>query len=216
MEKNLRVTGKASLKVKPDRTEIILTLTGTEEDYGKALALSAKKTEALRACFEKAGFDGKDLKTTDFSVNAKYENHTDGSGNYRRRFAGYEFRHVMKTAFAAGGENLGRALSAVSSCPAEPEFEIAYTVSDPEKAKNQLLKAAVENSFEKAMVLARAAGVGLGDIVSIDYSWENLPLEVRPMGRMLKANAPMAAMNLNIEPEDAEISDSVTVVWEIK
>ena len=32
MEKNLRVTGKASLKVKPDRTEIILTLTGTEED----------------------------------------------------------------------------------------------------------------------------------------------------------------------------------------
>ena len=199
MERTIRVTGKASLKVKPDWTEILLTLTGTNADYGKVLALSAEKTEALRGCFEAQGFDGKDLKTTDFSVNTKYENYNE-NGSYRQRFVGYEFRHALKIGFAAGSENLGRALSALSSCAAEPEFEIVYTVKDG----------------EKAIVLARAAGVGLGDIVNIDYYWEKMPMEARPFGKMLRANAPMAAMDLFVEPEDIELSDSVTVVWEIK
>ena len=215
MERTIRVTGKASLKVKPDWTEILLTLTGTNADYGKVLALSAEKTEALRGCFEAQGFDGKDLKTTDFSVNTKYENYNE-NGSYRQRFVGYEFRHALKIGFAAGSENLGRALSALSSCAAEPEFEIVYTVKDGEKAKNELLKKAVAASSEKAIVLARAAGVGLGDIVNIDYYWEKMPMEARPFGKMLRVNAPMAAMDLSVEPEDIELSDSVTVVWEIK
>ena len=51
------------------------------------------------------------------------------------------------------------------------EFSIEYTVSNPEAAKNKLLGEAVKDSMSKAGVLAAAAGVTLGDIVNIDYSW---------------------------------------------
>ena len=62
-------------------------------------------------------------------------------------------------------------VTALAHCPVSPEFSIEYTVSNPEAAKNKLLGEAVKDSMSKAGVLAAAAGVTLGDIVNIDYSW---------------------------------------------
>ena len=53
----------------------------------------------------------------------------------------------------------------------QPEFSIEYTIKNPEKSKNELLANAVKDSMGKANVLADAAGVVLGDIVTIDFSW---------------------------------------------
>jgi uncharacterized protein YggE len=70
-------------------------------------------------------------------------------------------------------------------------------------------------------VLAGAAGVMLKDIQSIDYSWGEINFEVSPMrGDLMvdKRMAPMAAKasyDMDIEPDDIEVSDTVTVVWEI-
>lgn len=62
-------------------------------------------------------------------------------------------------------------VTALAHCAVSPEFSIEYTVSNPEAAKNKLLGEAVKDSMSKAGVLAAAAGVTLGDIVNIDYSW---------------------------------------------
>ena len=62
----------------------------------------------------------------------------------------------------------------------------------------------------------------LKDIQSIDYSWGEINFEVQPMNRMIVADecmaAPMAAesYDMDIEPDDIEVSDTVTVIWEIK
>ena len=98
-----------------------------------------------------------------------------------------------------------------------------YTVSDPEAAKNELLGKAVTDAKEKVSVLTQAAGVTLKDIQSIDYSWGEIDFEYRPINRMLMADecpaAPMvaegASYDMDIEPDDIEVSDTVTVLWEI-
>lgn len=98
------------------------------------------------------------------------------------------------------------------------------TVSDPEDAKNELLGKAVTDAKEKASVLTQAAGVELMAIQSIDYSWSQVNFEVQPMNRMLMADeclaAPMvaesASYDMDIEPDDIEVSDTVTVIWEIR
>ena len=78
---------------------------------------------------------------------------------------------------------------------------------------------------KKAAVLTQAAGVELKDIQSIDYSWGQIDFEVRPMSRdMLTADeidnllAPLSARSydVDIEPDDIEVSDTVTVVWGIQ
>ena len=87
--------------------------------------------------------------------------------------------------------------------------------------ENRLLGKAVKDVMEKAEVLAGAAGVTLKGIQNIDYSWGEINFEVSPMrGDMMteKRMAPMAAMDsydMDIEPDDIEVSDTVMVVWEI-
>ena len=118
-------------------------------------------------------------------------------------------------------DRLGKILYALAHCALHPEFRISYTVKDREAAKNELLGKAVADAKEKAAVLSRSAEVTLKAIQSIDYSWGEINFEVRPMNKMLEAEclaAPMAApgYDIDIEPDDIEVSDTVTVVWEIE
>ena len=215
--RTIRVTGKGQLKLRPDTTRITMTLEGIYPDYGETLRHSSEDTEALKDVLSGFGFARTDLKTLNFSVDTEYESYREREV-YKQRFIGYRFQHMLKVEFPSDNERLGRILYALANCAVSPEFRLSYTVSDPEAAKNELLAKAVEDAKEKAAVLARAAGVTLQCIESIDYSWGEIDIEYRPMERLAKpAQALMAkSYALDIEPDDIELSDTVTVIWEIE
>ncbi len=219
--RTIRVTGKGQIKVKPDTTRITMSLEGTYPEYGETLRHSSEDTERLKDILSAFGFERSDLKTLNFNVETEYESYKD-KGTYKQRFVGYKFRHMMKVEFLSDNDRLGKVLYALANCPVKPEFRLSYTVSDPEAAKNELLGKAVTDAKEKAAVLTQAAGVTLKDIQSIDYSWGEIDFEYSPMNGMLMADkclAPMVAeggsYNMDIEPDDIEVSDTVTVFWEI-
>lgn len=220
--RTIRVTGKGQIQVKPDTTRITMSLEGTYPEYGEALRHSSLDTEHLKDVLSAFGFERSDLKTLNFKVETEYESYKDKS-TYKQRFVGYKFRHMMKVEFPSDNDRLGKVLYALANCPVKPEFRLSYTVSDPEAAKNELLGKAVTDAKEKASVLTQAAGVTLKNIQNIDYSWGEIDFEYRPMNRMLMADeclaAPMvaegASYDMDIEPDDIEVSDTVTVLWEI-
>lgn len=217
--RTIRVTGKARLRVKPDMTRITVTAEKTYPEYGEALKGSAEDTARLGELLAEFGFERADLKTLEFNVDTEYEGYNE-NGVYKQRFVGYRARHVMKVEFDSDNDRLGRILYALANCPVKPEFRISYTVKDPESAKNELLAGAVKDATEKAAVLTQAAGVKPKWIRSINYSQAQLDFEVRPVNRIMAENcAPMAAKagsyDMDLEPEDIEVSDTVTVLWEI-
>ena len=220
--RTIRVTGKGQIKVKPDMTRITLSLEGTHPEYGEALRASSQDTERLKDFLFAFGFERTDLKTLNFSVDTEYESYKD-KGTYKQRFVGYKFHHLMKVEFESDNDRLGKVLYALANSPVKPEFRLSYTVKDPEAAKNELLGKAVTDAKEKASVLTQAAGVTLKDIQSLDYSWGQVNFEVQPMNRMLMAEeccAPMmdwaGSYDMDIEPDDIEVSDTVTVLWSIE
>ena len=220
--RTIRVTGKGNLKVKPDMTRITISLEGTFPEYGEALRRSAEDTEKMKDLLTGFGFGRTDLKTLNFNVETEYESYKE-HGAYKQRFVGYKYHHLMKVEFASDNDRLGKVLYALANCPVKPEFRLSYTVKDPEAAKNELLGRAIADAKEKSSVLTKAAGVTLKDIQSIDYSWGQINFEVQPMNRMLMAEecceAPSAAYgsyDMDIEPDDIEVSDTVTVIWEIE
>ena len=213
--KTIRVTGKGMLKIRPDLTNITLTVTGQQKDYGAALAESAEKTQNLRGALEALGFAREDLKTQFFNVDTAYEN-VQEHGAYRQRFAGYRCTHELKLAFAPDNDLLGRVLYALANSPAAPEFSISYAVKDPEALKNELLQKAVADAKAKAGVLADAAGVRLGELQSISYDWGNAAFELQPMNALCKATPTGAdRFALDVQPDDIAADDAVTAVWEI-
>ncbi len=217
--RTIRVTGSGTLKLRPDITRLTITLNGHEKEYADTVERSSRATDALAAAIKPLGFERTSLKTLSFDVNARYEGVNDKGGNYRRVFMGYEFSHVLKLEFPSDNALLGRVLYALAHSGADPEFDISYTVKDREAAKNELLAKAVEDAAAKAKTLSCAAGTKLGQIRSIDYSWGEIEMAVRPMNRMMKAadTAEEAAFGcaVNIEPDDITVSDTVTVIWDL-
>lgn len=218
--RTIRVTGKGMLRVKPDVMRITLSLEGTDMEYGKTLEQSARETEKLKELMAEFGLERSSLKTLRFDVDTDYRREKVGD-SYESRFAGYKYEHVMKVEFSADRERVGKILYALAHCPMQPEIRLSYTVSDPEGAKNELLSRAVTDAKEKACVLTQAAGVRLGSIQNIDYSWGEIEFEMRPMQNMMMADAlpcptgGQGSYDLDIEPDDEEVTDTVSMIWEI-
>ncbi len=75
---------------------------------------------------------------------------------------------------------------------------------------------------EPMKAMAHLHGVSLEDIQSIDYSWGEINFEYHPMNRELLVEDCMCepceaggSYDVNMEPDDIEVSDTVTVIWEI-
>lgn len=224
MERTIRVTGKGNLSIKPDTIRLVMTMEGMEQEYNKAIQCSADMTEQIKSMFERLGFVKDEIKTLYFNVNAEFESYQTKDKSWKRRFEGYKFIHRIKVEFPVDNIRLGKILYELSHCPIRPEFCIEYTVADPEKCKNDLLANAVIDSKQKAEVLVEAAGVSLGNIVTIDYSWGEIEFISRPIEHMMleeccarnSIDESGAGYNIDINPDDIDVSDNVTVVWTIR
>ena len=220
-ERVIKVTGKGNLKVRPDMTRITITLDGQNKEYDKILEQSTKDTERIKDIFEKQGFDRSDVKTLMFDVDTRYESYQSKDKSWKERFVGYEYKHVVKVEFDSDNARLGKILYALANAKdIHPDFRLSYTVKDKEASKNELLGKAVSDAKAKAEVLTKAAGVSLKGIKNIDYSWGEIQFEYAPMRRDMICNTVIAAecdgaFDMDIEPDDIEVSDTVTVVWEI-
>ena len=218
--RTVRVTGKGVLKLRPDVTRLTLTLQGTDPDYSETMRRSAEDAEALRALLLDLGFAWDALKTLQFNIDTLYEGYQDEKGIWRNRFMGYQFHHSMKLDFPVDSEMLGRTLYALSSCPARPEIQIGYTLSDPEGAKTALLAAAVSDARAKAEALCAAAGEKLGMLLHIEYSRSEPQMEMRVMRKFASGDNAMpeaaAGYDMGIEPDDLSVSDTVTMLWAIE
>ena len=221
MERTIRVTGKGKLSVKPDTIRLRINMEGMYPEYDETLQKSSEVVELLKDLVEKQGYERKELKTLYFNIDTEYESYQDRDKNWKRRFQGYKYVHRMKMEFPADNQRLGKMLYALAHCPVSPEFSIEYTVSDPEASKNELLGKAVKESLKKASVLAEASDVKLGKIINIDYSWGEIDFVSKPLQEMsLRCCEPIesysASYDMDIEPDDIDITDTVTVVWALE
>ena len=158
------------------------------------------------------------MKTLNFSVDIDYESYRE-NGEYKQRFIGYKFRHILRVEFDSDNSRLGKILFELAHCPQHPEFRITYTVKASEATKNELLGKALKEAKEKVAVLTQAAEVSLKHILSIDCSCGEIDFDVNPMNKMILCEslaAPDDSYDLVVELDDIDISDTVTVVLDIE
>ncbi|MFC2662500.1 MAG: SIMPL domain-containing protein [Eubacterium sp.] len=220
-KRTIRVTGKGSIKVTPDMMRITITMKKTRESYEETMRCSSEDTKELQELLSEFGFQKSDLKTLSFDVDSEFERYQDANGIYQKKFLGYSYEHEMKVEFERDNDRLGKILYALAKCPLKPEFRISYFVRDREAAKNKLLGNAVRDAAAKASVLAEAAGVELEDIQTIDYSWGRVDFEFDDVGMArpgvcLEASAGSRSFDMDINPDDIEVEDTVTVIWGIE
>lgn len=214
----LRVTGKGILSLKPDTIVVKFTSSAVYDDYAEAIAMASEATKDLKAVIAKAGIDSELLKTRNLEVSPKYDTWYDDKNHMHKKFIGYEYTHSSHIKIDNDNKVLGRLLYEVSTSPLDVEFDISYTVKDIEKAKNDLLREAVKDAKMKAEVLSEAAGVKLKGIVDINYSWGEIEIYSHPISFEAcecKSTQISNSFDIDIDADDIDVSDTVTVEWEI-
>lgn len=220
MPRTITVKGIAKVSTKPDFVVLSMKLEAKDKEYDKAMDRAAEQLEQLNNSLVSIDFEKNAVKTTNFNVDTDYDSYKDKKGNYRQVFSGFVCKHQLKLSFDFDMKKLSQALAAVAKCLAHPEINISFTVKDASAVNEALLREATANAKRKAELLCEASGVKLGQLLTIDYNWSELNIysDTRyNMGKYsLMEAAPMMTRSIDIEPNDIDVRDTATFVWEIE
>lgn len=216
MNRFITVKGIGKVCAKPDLIELELNLPRKNMDYNKTMKASTEAIIILQEAVMSLGFEKKDLKTRDFSVKTSYKSVQDSRINYKKVFDGFVCTHSLKLEFDFDMKKLFDVLSTFAECPAKPEFSVNFSIKDKDAVSEALLVNASQSAKEKAEILAKASGVTLGQIITIDYNWGELHLYSPTNFAIFNENTHQGGrMSMDMEPDDIDVSDAVTFVWSI-
>jgi hypothetical protein len=217
MSRIITVKGMGNVSVKPNLIVITMDLKSHKYEYEETMELATKSVVELQKTIKSAGFEKKDLKTTKFNVSTHFESYRDKNNDYKNKFDGYICEQGLKLEFDFDTEVMSKVLTAIAKSPVNPRLNIRFSVKDKAAVSEELLISATDNAKKKAEVLAKASGVSLGNLFSIDYNWGELHLyspTIYVMEDRLMAES--SSLAPDIEPDDIDVSDTVTFVWEFK
>lgn len=209
-DRSIRVRGSAKVSAAPDWVVILFDIESRQYSYADCMAQLNEKTEHLRTELQKVGLEKESLKTKQFNISTNFE-----WINKQNIFKGYKADHHLSVEFTFDKEYLNKVLHVLSQTESRASFNIIFQIKDAEPFRQQALAEAVKNCRQKAEVLADAAGVKLGELQNIDYSWSEIHFEHKMQVCESEYSLKESAAPFNIEPEDVNISDSVTAIWTI-
>jgi uncharacterized protein YggE len=205
----LTVSGQGEVRGAPNQAMLSAGVVTTARTAASALADNSKAMNEVFATLKRAGIADKDMQTSNFSVQPQYA--TDKNGNMLRDITGYQVSNTVNVRVDDLAK-VGPTLDALVSSGANSIGDIAFTIKDPKPLMAQARAAAVADAIARAQTLARAAGVTLGPITSINESGYSEP---RPMYRMA-AMADVAAAPTPIAAGESSVTAGVSITWAIR
>lgn len=179
----------------------IALLSAGLETTGKDIALAQKEnTEKMNGFIEKTkafGIADKDVKTTNYSVNPRYEWRNNG-----QQMIGYTVSNTVELK-VRDTKKTSDVIGLIGQFGLNQVGGFSFTVDNPSELKSAALDKALADAREKAERVAKSGGTRLGRLISF---WENtgsVPPGPIPYGmggdvRMLEAaKAPVIASGSN-------------------
>ncbi|VAW19376.1 hypothetical protein MNBD_ALPHA11-508 [hydrothermal vent metagenome] len=184
--------------------------------FGKSarIALDAN-TEAMNELFfllEGAEIEQRDIQTSQFSIQPRYiySDQRDENGYpLAPRISGYQVSNTLSVKVRELAD-LGSLLDMAVSVGANRINSISFAVNDPEPLLDDARRAAMADAIAKARLFADAAGVELGNIISISEGAQSPD----PQFQMV-ARTEMDASSVPVAAGELSFSKSISVVWEL-
>lgn len=208
----ITVEGEGKVTSSPDTIEVSVELVTLDKDYDKMIEEAVNKLNLLNEHLMNIGFKKKDIKTTDFTINAKYENIMDQTGKHTNEFVGYEARQNIILEFPYDTKLLGEVIAAITRSVVRPNISIRFTIKYKQTLLNSLLDAAVKDAMNKANILASASGVRLGNVESIEHKRRD---HIIYSDTRLMPSAMYGMEKLDITPKDILLTEQVLMSFEI-
>jgi hypothetical protein len=207
----LTVSGQGVAKAAPDQAQFSTGVVAQGTIAAQALAANSRAMNAVFATLKKLGIPDKDIQTSNFSLSPQYQVCKPGT-TCPQRIVGCQVSNTVNVTVEDFGKT-GAVLDALVSSGSNQIDNIDFSIHDTSALLKQAREAAVKDATLRAQTYAKAAGVSLGRILSIQESGGEPP---RPMYRTM---AMMAGPDTNPPPivgGEESVSASVTISWEIQ
>ena len=201
------VVGEGKVSVVPDLAQIRGGVTTNAKTVKEAVETNSKTMAAIITTLTESGIVQKDIQTAQFSLQPVY---APQDPHAESKLSGYRVSNQV-TAKIRHIDKLGDALERLTAAGANDVWNVEFLVSDPSKALDEAREAAIADARRKAEVYARAAGVTLGRVVSIEEGGAS----PGPMVLRSRALAAGMAQPVPIETGEDTLHAMVTVGFDL-
>lgn len=205
--RRITVTGDGHVEAAPDMATITLGVTHEAPVAGDAMQATSDSVSKMLDRLIGMGIEPRDMQTQQLSLNPVWSNQTN-SGVRIRKITGFVASNTISVR-VRDLPALGEVLDAVIGDGANDFNGLRFFVQDPAPLIVQARERAVEDAIAKAQQLAAAAGVRLGDVMTINENGGGRPKQMLEMARMSSDSVPVAA-------GEVSLSSSVTMVFAIE
>ncbi len=201
----ITVTGSAMVSLKADYARVSVGVSTKAKTVDEATVQNNAAIHAVIAALQEAGIQEADIATNSYSVYADYEYSSVG-----QKLSGYNVTNQL-TVIIRDMAHIGATLDKATAAGANNIYNIEFLSTQADAAQDEATVYAVQDAMRRAQLLASAAGLTLGGIVSISDSTSSWGLTTRTYESKLDAVA-----GNSILPDDTSVSASVTMVFELK
>jgi uncharacterized protein YggE len=220
----ISVSGDGEAFAAPDIASVSFSVTAEAAKAEDARRVTDDKVKAILAFLKESGVAEKDIRTTSYNLNPRYEwqetrivcitypcNQPPG----KQVLLGYEVTQSIKVKVRKI-DDTGSVLGGIADKGATNINGPAFTVENPDAVQSQARKEAIDKAEAKARLLANDLGVDLVRIVSFNEGGGNYYAFNRATAEKSVAFDMMAAAPAEIPVGENAFSSNVTIVYEIK
>jgi uncharacterized protein YggE len=162
VSRTISVTGTGTVDAAPDMATLMIGVTTQGSTAAEALAANSTATDAVIARLAASGIEPRDMQTSNLSINPNWTGYDSSTPT----ISGYVASNML-TVQVRALDTTGAVLDAAVADGANTLNGMTFGLADPEPSYNEARTEAVADARARAELLARAAGVKLGAIVSI-------------------------------------------------
>jgi uncharacterized protein len=206
---SISVTGVGSAYGKPDVAVMQIGVESRSADPAEAVSDTTDKMTAIMGALKELGIPEEDIQTSNFSVYAQ-QDYDPSTGAPLGTFTYVVNNTVTVTVrdLSKVGASLGNAVKA----GANNIYGVSFSVSDTSALEKEARVKAMADAKARAEQLAEAAGVALGEPMTISEYMSNSP---QPLVMMEAAKA-SGIGNVPVSTGQIQVSMNVSVTYKIK
>ncbi|MFA5948440.1 MAG: SIMPL domain-containing protein [Candidatus Gracilibacteria bacterium] len=211
--REISIEGKGKAYAIPDVAKISLGVTTDGATSEVTVLDNTKKINAIMAELENFKIDKKDIQTTNYYLNPKYD-YTPDKGNFQNGYTLSQNIEIKVRDFT----KIGDIIAKTTKVGANMVGGINFTVDDTDKAKAEARVQAIAKARENAKSIADAAGLKLGKVLSyyeyVDAGYPDYGKGGGMMASSADVGGPMP-VSPTIEPGQQEVSITVNLSYRI-
>lgn len=217
----ITITGEGEARAVPDVSKIVVTIREVGKSVPEGQKLVEKKTASLMEKLKSENIDEKDIKTTSYTVNPKYEQATIYCIKYpcpqgKMEVVGYEIAQTIEIK-VRNIENTGKVIGDIGSLNITEISGPEFTVDDMDAVTKEAKEEAIKDAKEKARELAKSLGVDLGSIsnYSDDSSYTPYPMMYSKDSYSLSSQGGRGDMSVTIPQGETIRKVKVNITYNI-